>query len=247
MENKKWLEEYICGENSICREERQYALFLYNILKKYRSLDSCEGEKKVEITEIFKACRIPQEAKIENVFYEATFMRDFFEQNRKCFFNGKSDGILDENKDHSFNCKLVDYISSGKKKYSGKEYNLGRNAIECDELSEKEKYIIRCMMNAKPDLAVVYRVDNLKKKLLFLECKFESAEAPYEYGLSQTEIQWKIADFLCKTYLEKESIEVSEGMGEEKSCLVQFVRESTDEPNVISIQKLIELNNEIFI
>lgn len=44
-------------------------------------------------------------------------------------------------------------------------------------------YIARCMMNAKPDLAIWYKhnsVDN-KYALCFVECKFESGEGDYEF------------------------------------------------------------------
>ena len=86
MNDKEINEKYGCTaenfikdtetEYSICREERQYAVFLYNILRKYRSKDKRNGNQR--IINIFDACNVPAEAEIENVFYEATFMRDFF-------------------------------------------------------------------------------------------------------------------------------------------------------------------------
>ena len=75
------LENYISNEYSVCREERQYALFLNNILLKYRDPDSRDET----VQKIFEACGL-SEAAIINVFYEATFMRDIFERNRRVNF-----------------------------------------------------------------------------------------------------------------------------------------------------------------
>lgn len=224
------IDNYISDENSICREERQYALFLCNILKYYQSSDA-----RVKI--IFDACGIPSDATIENVFYEAAFMRDFFHKSRE--------------KRESFNQKLITYVSKGKVLYSGKEVNLGRNEIECDDLDKKRKYVIRWMMEAKPDLAVIYKQKN-KKFLLFIECKFESGESVYKadkFGLSQRQIQWKIAEFLCKKYW-NDDIEVSDVMKKKRSRLVTFVR-LPEAPkklpeNPIHITELIKLNEDIF-
>lgn len=77
------IEHFIEDKYSICREERQYAVFLYNILRKYNTENKRTDE---DIVSIFDACRIPLKAKIQSVFYEATFMRDFFERNRRILF-----------------------------------------------------------------------------------------------------------------------------------------------------------------
>lgn len=73
------LDNYISDEYSICREERQYALYLHNILLKYKTPGSRKEER---LKDIFSACKL-DDATIENVFYEATFMRDFFMRNRQ--------------------------------------------------------------------------------------------------------------------------------------------------------------------
>ena len=52
-------------EYSICREERQYAVLLYNILRFYRKQEMRCGE----IGRIFKVCGMPKEANIKKVFY----------------------------------------------------------------------------------------------------------------------------------------------------------------------------------
>lgn len=52
-------------EYSICREERQYAVLLYNILRYYRKPEMRSGEAE----SIFEVCGMPKEAKIKKVFY----------------------------------------------------------------------------------------------------------------------------------------------------------------------------------
>lgn len=257
------IEHFIQDGYSICREERQYAVFLYNILRKYCNKDRRNGNDRV--MDIFHACNIPSEAEIENVFYEVTFMRDFFERNRRIILGDEDCENLKKrllqktfspsicrptNKDNSFNAKLVQYVKGMDCpiSYAGEENNLGHNEIACDELSDDEKRTIRYMMNAKPDIAVIYKENN-RKKLLFLECKFESAECSYEGGDMQRDIQWKIAEFLCNHYL-KEEVGISDKMEKEKkSCLVKFVREGTQNTSGtdgIWIKDLIDLNKEIF-
>ncbi|HBA47220.1 MAG TPA: hypothetical protein DCZ91_05370 [Lachnospiraceae bacterium] len=88
------IENYIRGDAgsnySICREERQYVVFLYNILRKYHAFKDRSNNDEVHKI-ITKACGIPEKADIECVFYEATFMRDFFERNRRIHWEGSSE------------------------------------------------------------------------------------------------------------------------------------------------------------
>lgn len=262
------IEHFIQDEYSICREERQYAVFLYNILRKYHSKD-----KRIEkdVVHIFDACNIPPEAEIQSVFYEATFMRDFFERNRRRALSKNLESTLlnktfslsncnIKDRDRSFNSKLITYVAEKNKvqsvSYEHEEVNLGQNkvSIKCDRLSDKKKrdmeLEIRYMMNAKPDLAVIY-TEKGEKKLLLIECKFESQESTYEGGHKQSTIQWEIADFLCKHYLKEEKVQLADKMKEDKkSCIVKFVRKKKEKPNQneneILIKDLIRLNDEIF-
>lgn len=197
------IENFICDEFSICREERQYAVFLYNILRKYG--DAGKRKKQAQdIKDIFTECHIP-----ENAFID------------KLVINGKK--VPDNEKDWL-------------------------------------KYKIKWMMNAKPDIAVIYHTveDNLEF-LLFIECKFDSDESLYSYidkkgnteSMGQREVQWNIAEFLCSCYLHsgngEKIITPAPGMKNHKSCLVSFVRENADAANSkIAIVQLIELNNKIF-
>ncbi len=225
-------------------------------------------KKKTEedsVSEIFTACQIPDDAEIMNVFYEATFMRDFFERNRRFKLSkNPSDKLLNTTffpdyqggdrfklkSEESFNVKLIEYVTNKRISCTDKdveEVNLGHNAIPdgYGELNKEEMTDIQQMMNAKPDIAIIYK-EKVAKKLLFLECKFESGESSYKDGVKQVHIQWKIADFLCKSYLKEEGIKISERMKDKKSCIVKFVRKEPNEPNEIQINELINLNNKIF-
>lgn len=92
-------EDLECSKYSVCREERQYAVFLYNILRKYHSE---RGRKeKDSVSKIFKACQIPYCAEIKNVFYEAAFMRDFYKRDKRCAYVEKE---LLENKLLNISC-----------------------------------------------------------------------------------------------------------------------------------------------
>lgn len=257
------IEHFVNDEYSICREERQYAVLLYNILRKYHSAE--ERRLKNCVSEIFKACRIPPDADIMHVFYEATFMRDFFERNRRLKLSknpsekllnttfspdNQGDDRFNLKSEESFNVKLVEYVTKKRISCTNNdviEVNLGHNAIPdgYGELKKEEMADIQQMMNAKPDIAIIYK-EKETKKLLFLECKFESGESSYKDGVKQSHIQWKIADFLCNSYLKEEGIDISERMEDEKSCIVRFVRIEPKKPNEIQINELIKLNNKIF-
>lgn len=110
-------------------------------------------------------------------------------------------------------------------------------------------------MNAKPDIAVVYRTSGQDRYLLFLECKFESGENSYfdqeKTGtrIKQSEIQWRIADFLSTYYLKKEGIKMAAYMKESGSSrLVNFIRKKQKSKigeREILIEDLIKLDESI--
>lgn len=260
MDNKQkyLMEKFVEDDESICREERQYAVFLYNILSKYKKPGLRNTE---DIKKVFECCKIPENAEIEKVFYEASFMRDFFK-------------ISEDGEDCDFNDRLLKYAAEDVDvKYIGIKHNLGHKELKYKELKSSDKglknknspdfrwlkFKIRCMMNAKPDIAVIY-IENGIRMLLFIECKFESRTAIYKaiykdketsekLELEQREVQWMIADFLCNHYLEKNYMKVSGEMKDGQSCLVQFVRskeESGRAQEKILISNLINLNEDIF-
>ena len=261
----------------ICREERQYALYLSNVLRYYGKDPQNRISDNEKVKNIFKACGFNdidlKNIVIENVYYEATFMRDFFERNREIHF--KKDAKIKGNEDHSFNWRLLEYcwcnfLKEPKDKLKGliekeiekknfEENNYGaRNEIpflkyaehvkknfknkkefkkECDSIENKSEFskdiklrkIVRAMMNAKPDLAVIY-YDKEKgaRKLLFIECKYESDEDNYifyDYSeneevirgtISQTAVQGYIADFLCQCRGYMNGVQVSELLDNKK-------------------------------
>ena len=264
---------YISNDYSICREERQYALYLSNVLRYYGKDKNRQINDFKKLNRIFDACGLDMiNNKIIYVFYEATFMRDFFDNNRnrknangKKIF-GKDFKITGNNREESFNLRLLKYcwinvlgeqiISFDKlidKKIESNEMeekNYGaRNKIpllnekvnkkltksefaelikdeDCERTIQRDvkfKTIVRAMMNAKPDIAVIYD-DNRQMKLLFLECKYLSKEDAYSYYVEgnneveiktfeQTKVQGYIADFLCNhsPYMSK-NVKVSEIM-----------------------------------
>ena len=102
--NGEWsINKYVNYDNagcSICREERQYALYLSNVLRYYgnekhrnKLEDSHKAKAKAIINSVFNKLEGEEKEQtldniyIENVFYEATFMRDIFDANRKKYLN----------------------------------------------------------------------------------------------------------------------------------------------------------------
>jgi len=292
----------------ICREERQYALYLSNVLRYYGKDPQNRIRDNEKVKNIFKACGFNdvdlKNIVIENVYYEATFMRDFFERNRKIHFENDAK-ITEENKRLSFNLRLLkycwcnylkeskdeleDFIAEEIEMTNFEEKNYGsRNEIpflkyaeyvkknfknekefkeECDSIENKREFskdiklrrIVRAMMNAKPDLAVIY-YDNKGKglrKLLFIECKYKSQEDKYKFysydvnekvekgEISQTKAQGYIANFLCGYYM-KNVVELSGIMKKNnESKMVKFVTASAKDGE-INIKDLIELEEDIF-
>lgn len=96
------LSDYL-GEKLFCREERQYAALLYSLfLKKMRN------EKIGEEAEVFirRCLECGEDVAVEDVYFEATIMRDFFRGdhagkktfNRKLYNDPLEDEIFDVEK-----------------------------------------------------------------------------------------------------------------------------------------------------
>ena len=177
-------EEFIINQyldSAICREERQYALFLANSLKKNNSfIKDILGLKTCEVLE---------------VFYEATLMRDYWCRNR-----------IEFNK--ALNCFA--------KKKEQWDSVIGSNGKEKNHANYwAKKHPLACwMMNAKPDLAVLYRENNNESPTLsFIECKYLSEVDTYyskesnSFEYSQVKLQKLILDFLCNELKLKYSLE----------------------------------------
>ena len=286
------LDNYVKGNYSICREERQYALYLCNILRYYGNPDRRKPADQ-RVKRIFENCGFHtddefEKLKIENVFYEVTFMRDFLERSRRINLEGRCKSIEEiclgpgfrplnyaDKNDHSFNKRLIDYVTKYYNDSMGtelcydphkiEERNYGHYAIPgFDDGNDPEnkkhidmiKLLIKAMMNAKPDLAVIYSEGEMSKYLLFLECKFESGEDMYSIkqdkkadGYTQRKVQWHIASFLTTNgFLQygdhNKVLEMSPLMEGEKSGLVTFSR--CPQKNCILIEDLISVENACF-
>lgn len=245
--NSNFFNDYLRNENSICREERQYAVLLYNCLRgmKGNGLKINDEKLKNLKEELFGK----EPINIEYVFYEATFMRDFFYEDRK-----KSKEQRDKDKKNRFNMRLSCYLEMLKNDlmhdekledcenlksmlYAWKhdenkiaevlDSHLGMLRAEKRKHvfeNEEEGNILKLLMNSKPDIAVIYskKINNeIKKYLQFFECKFESEETK-PYGIQQTKTQDLIAGFL--TWDENKIAD-----SYEKTKLIRFVRKNQNE------------------
>ena len=268
------IEEYISGSDSICREERQYALFLNNILLGIKAEKITGDDRK----NILSACGLV-DATIQHVFYEAAFMRDIFHytESKTCFNRALLGFILRHvdswkrleqfriNHDVDFDNARTWSINEE----SVRPVDLGRRAgpkvfetLSAD-LKKPELRVIqsaaRAMMNVKPDLALIYRKEG-ERYLCFIECKLESDPGTYDYEyddglikvtLNQLDVQNWVAHFLCdEKHGLLRDIRVEEGDAAEErvpSRLVQFSREESNvKGNIIPISTLIDLNAGLF-
>lgn len=245
-ELKTYFDNYFAEYNPVCREERQYALFLYNKLLHMLSKDNPDSPEEQAILEF---CGIPAKhevsadsgVKIISVVYEATYMRDIFERNREEEQKKTSDWTLadiekstDDGKVPCFNMMLYEYLKKEKEK--GEITLLRELDLPSSEKVPAFKHlghvthwdgvdgnfisVVRAMMNAKPDIAVLYECPDKKEThLKFLECKYLSKEAEYtryrgtsegkkdkEKMQKQTEVQSLVCKFLCEKLMESSSI-----------------------------------------
>jgi hypothetical protein len=117
------------------------------------------------------------------VYYEATFMRDFWFQNKE-----------------KFNRALWEYLADREFEFANKTYEDTEKHPNHWGKSMKHP-LASWMMNAKPDVAVLLKQKE-SYKLYFLECKYMSDIDVYtnpstSIVKNQTVIQKDILDFLC--------------------------------------------------
>ncbi len=177
------IDNYVCDNNSICREERQYALYLSNVLRKYYS--PLKRDEDENVNRIFNVCRIPETATIQHVFYEAAFMRDFFKRNRmiqfylanvegeeicedyfwkKSKFNRSSPICKKMNKEKSFNRKLFRYCWQKLKEEKKLDLQVDLDSLLSDEKIEEVHYgVARKDSQNMPEK--IREIENLKKSL----------------------------------------------------------------------------------
>lgn len=200
--NEKKLEDYL-GRKLVCREERQFALFLYLAF-----LEKKKGNLDPWITELVKFCleEKEQDPIIEEVYYEATLMRDYFAGCKKRsgseaeeFNRGllhfcldflpcgkeRADKCIEELTEgcggrmdcHLGTKKVKDAI---KKRYPNIKAIMKNETEDVPQLYEKACLdIARMMMNATPDLLVIYRIGG-ERYAKALECKYQSGQGTYE-------------------------------------------------------------------
>jgi len=215
-------------DSAICREERQYALFLANGLKKCNSLMK-------DMLEL-KNCEVLEAFEVLDVFYEATLMRDYWCRNRS-----------------KFNEKLRNFAKE-KKKWGNQLSEHGREEKNHANYWAKKHPLACWMMNAKPDLAVLYKKNyNESPTLSFIECKYLSRVDNYYYEddnnrlkCSQVELQELILKFLCNDLELKYSLENGEKhviVNQGEVLIARFVSGSSepDEMKVKNCERIIPI------
>ena len=195
-----FIDDYVSGENSVCREKRQYTAMLYGVL--------C-GTSKVKLTlETFEN----KNYEVHQAFYEPAFLRDYFNEfDNKASFNKKLVAFA--------NTKLKEIIKlCGKKrgkmnppdvkvekvseeklagiKDSEEIYNLAANIDKAGEDIDLAKHInawgksekafrnplARWMMNVKPDIALLLKRKGVKRgeyRLHFLDLEYLAGPEGY--------------------------------------------------------------------
>lgn len=170
------MKKYLNSENPFCREERQWAAILYMMLLERNNIvmEKVFGNEQKEI-------------EITSVYYEATFMRDyFFAANSRIFnhelekFFGLEDNVLGADNVGKLSLKKMKHV---------------------EEDNATKMLLAKYMMNSKPDIAIGYKFKG-QSYLRLLECKNESEEGKYEDVsgsgvIPQTFIQELILRFLC--------------------------------------------------
>lgn len=210
FEEEGRLKKFLGKDGNICREERQFALFLYLVfLKKKR--EETRGENGGYIEKTVRKCLAledSQDIEIIDVYYEVSMMRDYwnyFKKDKKGGGFAISEKVLhfclDFQRGAAEASEVVDQLLSKnqnlRSNYLGQ--NLWQEAVrehygvgdlferERDSITDEEKRkmrikagldIAKMMMNATPDILVVYKLnDRLYAKAI--ECKYKSKAGKY--------------------------------------------------------------------
>lgn len=199
------LEDYL-GSNLYCREERQFAVFLYNIFLEEKNNTNAVTNPLINYCLDISSS---QTARIKEAYFEATLMRDYFERDRS-YFNRDilefclgwlcyGSNIINEMlnklaiKDINNPDKTSRNLGQQKAKkiimekypgYPGKlamAIKSGETDYETrQEAREKACFdIAGMMMNAVPDILVIYQLQNGSICAKALECKYLSGEGTY--------------------------------------------------------------------
>lgn len=152
------IDKYIDDKDSICREERQYAVFLYNYLNSMKNKEWSDNEEDSIKSKLFGEGNI----KITHVFYEATFMRDFFYWDRKNYKETKSFENENLSKER-FNKYLLDYVRDIVNDENGlrNKIELGKK-VNCDKknwcCTKQEKDNLNQFMEDVPEYYYEYHL-----------------------------------------------------------------------------------------
>ena len=195
---------YLNSQKPICREERQFALFLYN---KLDSLKNCPDNILTKEKELLKVCGLELAIEIKQVAFEAAYLRDLKytarEQDKN--LNTQNKKVKENGLELEFNniiCKAVlasDVMKDLRKTIENSSFysefrQYKFESKECDYCwlsikNEEESKVcgiflryIRALMHVKPDIAVVYKIDKTEKEYIkFLECKYMASEGKYDF------------------------------------------------------------------
>ena len=199
------LNEFINGNDSICREERQFALYLYNILDKQGSIVIKNNGEEAEYT-------------IEKVFFEVSFLRDYFDALKKEEEKEKEEKSIEFNEalvkfargrvNHPEELKDTDWddLEKERKGFLHGHVNGWHNKSNVWEKTVGTK-LPQYLMNAQPDIGMILKTKIDEYYLCFIECKYCSDFGKYptkgpilsadEGGYHQLDVQNYIAEFLC--------------------------------------------------
>lgn len=220
-----YINSFLDGSNSICREERQFSLYLYNVLT------AC---KKIKIDSEGLANK---NYEVVRAYYEASFMRDYFNNAKsKSDFNRKLVDFANRKLKELYNDAKYEVIAVSEFEAKGVSNNMIYDIntdINSDNISfdlakhingwssESERVyrnpIAKWMMNVKPDIGLLLKRRGIKRdeyKLHFIECKYMSGIDVYpalvgfsgddgkiseckKLILTQIEVQELVLEFLC--------------------------------------------------
>lgn len=177
-----FINDYINGEDSLCRDEHQFSLYLYQLLN---------GCKKVKLDLEDYANK---NYEVYQAFYMGTFLRDYFNEakdkaqfnyrlltfaNRKLralYAGDEAEGVVLEDLDvhKQFDGEVYNIDSEVSKEHP--EFDLAKHI---NGWSKTERIyrnpIARWMMNVRPDLALLLKRRGIKRsefRLHFVDCKY---------------------------------------------------------------------------
>ena len=185
------ISNYSCGDSSVCREKRQFTVYLYEILER------C-GRVKID-----REGFANKNYEVEEAYYEPAFLRECFDEAEdKEAFNRELIGYADEKLKALLKLRpngvKVEQTDLGKE--SGDEVYVLKNGIPKEtgdaDLTKHingwgkaercyRNPVARWMMNVKPDIALLLKRKGVKKKdefvLCMTECVYTEGDENYTF------------------------------------------------------------------